>query len=482
MKKITVIILAVFLSLFFAGCNLIKKDEQGAVGDDVLAEIDLTADEEFSGTLNISCTSEESEKNIIDALIKGFSEKYPYITVNKTTYNLDSYYGTMINNAGYAYQENDYTKMSDVFWLAQDKIDYLYDSDILFPLTSIDNIDDNFNFDNLVENAVEVSSTNNIIYMMPRDYNEVVMYYNEAIFDAAGVSYPANMMTQSDFLQMLLNLKTGLENSLETNDYGVAYSTACQYLIDVNSCWDSWCWPLIKSFGGEIVNDLGEAKLDSDETFNAVSFWKTLLDSKYIEKCTTTNSTVNFRMQQSAICFHSRAILSNLVSSTKQIKGVKKLGVCSIPKFGTEYAIGGGSSGYGMYKYAVNKTASWLFLKYVVSEEGQNAFSATGNCVPSLKSLLNDTTASWYTYTNENLGTSFNPASFIYGYKNSPEAFTSTRDYFKFIDQSIQTSVTGCIQACFSALDNKPSSDIIKSTITNQNALIDYYISSSKKG
>lgn len=42
-----------------------------------------------------------------------------------------------------------------------------------------------------------------MLYMMPRDYNQVVMYFNQDIFDAAGVDYPTAQMSREAFVGML---------------------------------------------------------------------------------------------------------------------------------------------------------------------------------------------------------------------------------------------------------------------------------------
>lgn len=363
-----------------AGCKL---SGDGEFDEKLLDEIDLTADESFSGELNIRTTSEESEVVIMNALIKAFNEKYPYIRVNYTQELLDNYYSSLSNDAGTAETLGDYSLMPDVFWLAQDRLDSLYSLDsLLFPLGRIEARDETFSSDILVDEALSVSTVNDMLYMMPRDYNQVVMYFNQDIFDAAGVDYPTAQMSREAFVGMLADLRAGLDASDAVNGYGVPYKDAVKNLIDVNSQWDSWVWPLVKSFGGEVVNEDGSSALNSENTFNAVSFWKSLRTANYVGTITTTNSGVNFRMQQSAIYFHARAVLSDIIKSTKQIKGVQNLGVTAIPQFGSEYAIGGGSSGYGMYLKAQNKTAAWLFLKFVVSEAGQNAFCATGTAFP----------------------------------------------------------------------------------------------------
>ena len=373
--------------------------------------------------------------------------------------------------------------MPDIFWFAQDKLDTLYSQgEILFPLSAIDEVDENFDQNALVEEALSVSKIGEQLYLMPRDYNQVVMYFNQDIFDAAGVTYPTAQMSKTEFMTMLSALRTGLNSSDEKNDYGVLYKNAVKYLIDVNSQWDSWVWPLVKGFGGRVVDSQGNSTLDSENVYDAVSFWKSLRDNEYVGEITTTNSGVNFRMQQSAIYFHARAVLSDITKSTKQIKGVQNLGVTAIPQFGTEYAVGGGSSGYGMYKNAVNKTAAWLFLKFVVSEEGQNAFCSTGNGVPSLKALLNDENASWRKYSNQALGSAFDVDAFVYGLDGETSAFASTRDFYQYIPLEVQEDVLTCLRSCITVIDTQNNTaDDLRESIANQSELIDYYIKRAKK-
>ena len=474
-RAFILVMVAVITFTLFVGC---KKNTQEDDISKLVNEIELEANESFSGNLNILTTSEESEVITMNALIKEFNKKYPYIKVNYEQELLDSYYSSLTTKTGTAISQKNHSLMPDVFWFAQDKLDTLYSQgEILFPLSAIDEKDNGFDANILVDEALLVSTINNTLYLMPRDYNQVVMYFNQDIFDAAGVSYPTAQMSRTEFMSMLLALREGLNNSSEKNDYGVLYKNAVTNLIDVNCQWDSWIWPLVKSFGGRVVDANGNSELDSDNVYDAVAFWKSLRDNNFVGEISTTNSGVNFRMQQSAIYFHARAVLSDITKSTKQIKGVKNLGVTAIPQFGTEYAVGGGSSGYGMYKNAVNKTAAWLFLKFVVSQEGQNAFCSTGNGVPSVKSMLYDDNAVWRKYTSEALGTAFDVNAFVYGLDGEKSAFASLRDFYQYIPLVVQSDVLTCLRSCFTTIDTQNNSESdLKQQIANQSELIDYYI------
>ena len=81
------------------------------------------------------------------------------------------------------------------------------------------------------------------------------------------------------------------------------------------------------------------------------------------------------------------------------------------------YSVGAGCSGYGMYQHVTNATEAWLFLKHVVSVEGQEAFGKTGNSVPVLESLLEKEDAAWR-HPEADLPDDFNHDAFIYKYKD----------------------------------------------------------------
>lgn len=475
MKIILSFILA-FMFVFMLGCG--SNNTKDAAIQAKLKEIDLTADENYAGELNIRTWSEDTEITMMNALITGFNKKYPHIRITYTQDYLDNYYSALTGDYGVAVQTGDYSEVPDVFWIAQDKIDSFYNlDDIMFPLSEIEKIDDSFSSDIFVEEAALTCKVNDTLYIMPREFSQVVMYFNQEIFDIAGVEYPTAQMSGEDFLQMCADLRAGIDASSAVNDYNVPYKEAVTYICDVNALWDSWGWPLIKSFGGEIVNEDKQAVMDSEETFQAINFWKTMRQNNYAGPVATQNVGVNFRMQQSAIYFHTRNVMTNIYKETKQIKGVKKLGVTALPQFGSKYAVGSGATGYAMYMNSDNKTEAWLFLKYIVSEEGQNILGQTGNGIPSVKSMVNDPNAAWRKFSDPALGSAFDSDAFVYGMDMKENPYCSTRDFFKYVPITQQSNVLQCIQSAFAKIDSNDNTEKdLRASITNQNGLLDYYL------
>lgn len=294
---------------------------------------------------------------------------------------------------------------------------------------------------------------------MPRDYNQVVMFYNKKMFDLAKVKYPTDGMSGVAFRDMCEKLATNIAKLDDrTNDYGAIYADCVSYIVDCNIAWSSLDYPLVKSFGGSVIDENGTVVFDSSETADAIQYWRNLVNTDVggirlaIDIMTgSTQNGVQFRMQQAPIYLHSRSVMSDLLNEetmggqTYLGIGNGNLGVAALPNFGGTYAVGAGCSGYAMYKNCVNGTAAWQFLKHIVSIEGQNAYSETGDCVPVRNSLLNDSSAAWRTCLPEKIGTNFNHDAFIY----KMESACAVNDFFPNVPFAAQVYVVARIEEAF---------------------------------
>ena len=103
--------------------------------------------------------------------------------------------------------------------------------------------------------------------------------------------------------------------------------------------------------------------------------------------------------------FAVRPIMSNL-----QVAGINYDAV-SFPFIGEKGYIGAGTSGYGIARSSKHPNEAWAFLAFMMSKDGQQAFSKTGNAVPVLKSLATDEDAIWNTIPD--IQARFNHKAFI---------------------------------------------------------------------
>ena len=460
MKKILIVLLS-FTMLFglFAGCTYTIDD--GGDDTDYTGEIDFSAGYDYTDTIRVWISNSDSEIRLLEAFISAFNQVYPGIEVQYQA--LDSLTDQLIYNASL-------DSMCDVFWVTPEFISRYKEYDIIAPLSPIVEADPNFDLSNLNQDCVSSCSDGGILYVMPRDYNQVVMYYNVDMFDAAGVEYPPadRAMTQDEFVQMFADLKEGLLASDETNSYGVKYSEGFTNSMDASILWDSLSWPIVKSFGGQIfdengnyLDDEGNMLFDSEGTRRAMKFAHDLVANQYMGNPGTwsTRDGAQFLLETAPVYLHCRAVLSSLTTATNAYHGIANVGVAPCPDFGNAdtYYVGSGSTGYAMFSGSEHKTAAWLFLKFIVSERTQEEASATGNHVPVISSLIEDEDAAWRKYTTAAFGAQYSNDAFIY---RMDECFTHVREFMQYIDASYQTTVFERLQNCYTdCLVNVKSTD-----------------------
>ncbi len=460
MKKIITILMALCLSLgLFAGCNIKLDDSTGT--DDVSGEIDFNAGSDYEDTLKVWITNNDSEAELMEAFTTSFNQVYPKIDIEVE--RIDSLTDQLIFNAGL-------DSMCDIFWVTPEFISRYLEYDFIAPLSPIIEADPNFDIENLNPNCVSCCSDDGTLYVMPRDYNQVVMYYNVDMFDAAGVEYPPadRAMTQDEFVQMLADLKDGLLASDETNSYGVKYSEGFTNSMDAAILWDSLSWPIVKSFGGKIFDENGNhldsdgnMYFDSEETYQAMRFVHDLVENQYMGSPATwsTKAGAQFLLETSPIYLHCRAILSQLITPSNAYHGIANVGVAPCPDFGDQdtYFDGSGATGYAMYSESEHKTAAWLFLKFIVSERAQEEASKTGNHVPVITSLVNDPNASWKKYTNSAFQEQYSNDPFVY---KMDECYTHVRDFMQYVSPAYQSTVFERLQNCYTdCISNVKASD-----------------------
>ena len=431
MKKLLCIILSVLLclgALLVSGCGLIEKEQtddeiRQEIEELIENEVDLDAGRDYTGTLKVLYQDIPSETAIIDALLGAFSQAYPNITIERIPMVETNYLTLLPNMHSTAYRTGDYSEMPDVMWTTNEVFAGWIQRDMLMPVNYFDDADDSFSAaDTFVELMLEDSMLGERMYMFPRDYDQIVMYYNRELLELAGIPesrIPSDRaLTSAEFNQLLRDLRTAFDNMEGTNPANEhPYSRVRP--LDAIWTWGSLCWPTLKSFGGSVMAEDGSVDFNTPENIRAATYVRELIRDE-LTFGTGTTKHATFVDNLAPLCFETRAVLTDLIDQSQEVPGVapEDLGVAPMPILDSEenYAIGAGCSGYGMYRYAENPTEAWLFLKFMASEEGQNAFCSTGNGVPSNKNLLFAENAAWRNLTDPQFSalTNFNHDAFVY--------------------------------------------------------------------
>ena len=255
----------------------------------------------------------------------------------------------------------------------------------------------------LVDSSVAITKSrigSNDMYWVPRDYNKIVIAYNKEMFRIAGITErPSDDWTWSEFVSVCQALKAHEDEILDYSKKDVFYP------VDLNLNFQAVYYPILKSYGIDLI-DAKTKKCFGGDVDGAKAVWGKLLNMVVAGLASPADNKVPFASKQSAMMFTPRPDVPNYVNGV----GADNIDFISLPIYddlssGQTSYIGMGATGYGITTHCpdARKEMAWDFLKYIISEDGQNVFSKTGSCIPCLKSLLNDPNAEYAKYISKDL-------------------------------------------------------------------------------
>ena len=413
--KLLSLILAIACSLAFVGCGNNNGGNGGNSGNSgnggnsgkpsdggkaaYTVDFDLPATTETS--LKISIPDNEPEKKKINAMIEAFNAKYPKITITTSTFTIDSYATTILQQgkaglladivwcnssnfyvpvaSGYALNLNDYVKQ------AKEAGAFDYDADY-------------------TEAFKKMGKSGGNLYAIARSTDSVVTFYNKEILKAAGVDLSVfkNGWTWSDFLSVCEQLRQYYDKNGQKKAYP----------IDANIGWESVGYPIIKALGGEVFNEKGEFCLTKEVSDKVYAFIRELVEKRYIPS--ENDSVTSFESGTGAMLFQSASLDVYQSKATH----TDKFDVVSFPLIGENPQIGFGFAGYFVNDAVRNNrnklNAALAFMTYLMSYDGQQVMAEKGGLnLPSIRNDLSETNpdAKWCAQYKDK----FNVAAYTYG-------------------------------------------------------------------
>ena len=328
-----------------------------------------TTPQRKSGTLVIGTMKDDSEKAMIQRVIEAYQEENPDVKFEFDELVGGDYVKAVKSKWGA-------NQMPDILWVADEYLTYLAAVDYILPL---DEVYADLDVDNYYQSMLDLSKnpTDGKYYMVPRDYSKVVCFYNKDMFDAAGVAYPQNGWKYQDFLDTCAELKPKLESGI--------------YAIDAMIDWMPVINTFVKGYGGSFVSDNGAFTLDTQANRDAIAAMSNLIEMGYTQNFEEGTAENYFLSKKAAMWFSSTPSVANVNNMVNT-----NYGVVTFPELNNS-VIGTGTSGYAIGGQILeeNKAIAVDFLKFILSEKGQNALTREGTCVPVLRSLAENKDADW---------------------------------------------------------------------------------------
>lgn len=418
-KVLACALCAILLGTATVGCEY----KQGGV-ENAEYTVDFNLPVTTTAEIKVLIPDNDVERKIMDALIAGFNEKYPLIKITKNFLTITNYNSTIVRQASAEV-------LPEIIWTNSSNYYFLISNGVALNLDTFTEEAEKagvFDYDaDFSEDFRTMGLLSGVRYAVPRTVDSVVTFYNTEILADAKVDMTKikNGWTWDDLMDVCETLRKYYDAQGKTNYYPIA----------PNLTWESVAWPIIKSLGGELINENGEFALTEEMSNQVVAFVKKMVEKRYIPD--KNADAANFESGTGALLFQSASVdkYENMAST----KG--KFNVVSFPLInGENSAIGNGFAGYAINKQVVkdqNKlNAACAFMAYLMSYDGQQVLTDSesenggGLANPSIRndlSVLNKD-ANWHkTYSSY-----LNLEAYTYGaqYKISQEFLANVKAEF----------------------------------------------------
>ena len=212
------------------------------------------------------------------------------------------------------------------------------------------------------------------LWCIPQNLSSLVVYYNKALFDQAGLAYPSDDWTWDEFLQTAQALTRDLDGDGATDQFGLGTEVSIFRVA-----------PFIWQNGGELVDSQFEPTrlaINSRPAREAIQFFVDLqVRHRVVPNAAeeeAEDSESRFQNGRTAMYLNSR----RGVPTYRQITGFD-WDVAALPQNVQRAGILH-SDAFCSPASADDKEAVWRFIEFANSPEGQAILAASGRTVPSL--------------------------------------------------------------------------------------------------
>jgi multiple sugar transport system substrate-binding protein len=302
----------------------------------------------------------KSQQPAVEQLVAEFKKTHPNIDVKIELTPNDQYWTKMDAAAtGGA--------LPDVFWMHASNFVRYASNNIIVPIgdkVTAEKIDTA----RYPSQLVNLYTYNSKIYGLPRNYNLIGLWYNKAMFDAAGVAYPDASWDWNKLREVAKKL-----TDTSKNIYGFAATGEDQ----------TGFWNVIYQNGGSIISDDKKSSgYDKPETIAALKYWSEFASvdksSPTYQQLTETSAQDLFQSGKVAMMFGGDWLAIDFAKNTYT---KDKVNVAPLPQGKKKAVILHGSSNVISAK-SPNQAEAWEFVKFLSSREAQDIQSQGGASGP----------------------------------------------------------------------------------------------------
>ena len=353
MRRRTVLAGLALGGLTAAGCS------NGGSGGGDGGDVDIT-DTEMEATIEFAAWESDFDW---DAVIAGFNEKYPNITVQITKSPFKDFFTRLQTQASG-------NNLPDAFMMNGPNFQLYASNDIIVPFDRAVE-DGELDFSNYPEAMAELYTYDGTPYAVPTSYDSIGLWYNEDLFEKAGVEVPTGEWTWEDLHEAAKEISEALKDE---GVYGFAGGAYNQELF----------YNLIFQAGGAVLNeDATEAQYSSPGSREALQFLRDMVEdgsSPTIQTTADTSPDELFKSGKAAMVYGGSFRVQGYVDSAVG----ESIQVVPLPK-GKERGVVLHGGAVVASAASDNAAAAAAFAVYHGSEEGQQIIGESGASIPAFQ-------------------------------------------------------------------------------------------------
>lgn len=290
-----------------------------------------------------------------------FTESHPNIKVKVEVTPWDQYWTKLETSATGG-------SLPDLFWLNAANIQKYARGKVLLPIS--DQIkNDNVDLSKFPKALVDIYTVDGNNYGMPKDYDTIGLWYNKELFDKAGLKYPDENWTWDDLV----------ENAKKLTDSGKGiYGFASQ--LDPQQGWYN---TVPQAGGYILNNDRTKSGYDDPATIKGIKFLYDMINtykvSPTLAQMTDTPVLSLFESGKVAMIFGGSW---SQIEFAKNEYTKDKVDVTMLPK-GEKRAVVIHGLGNVIAANTKHPKEAWEFAKFLGSEEANKIQGETGTVIPA---------------------------------------------------------------------------------------------------
>jgi multiple sugar transport system substrate-binding protein len=319
-------------------------------------------------TITYSIWGDPAEIKSQQAVVDAFHEISPKITVNVTVSDWDTYWDKL--QTGIAGGD-----APDVFAMDGPLFPDYQSRGVLLDLKPY--IDKSgYDLGQLADQAVADFTTEGGQFGLPRDLNVVVLYYNKAMFDSAGIAYPDETWDWAKLVEVGKQLTVDTSGDGKADQWGFYTETS-----DMENYWSELVW----QNGGDIIAPDGATTvLNSDAAVGGIQFLQDLIWKEKIMPEPALFAEVGDAFEQGKAAMEANG---SWLVPTHLAAGIN-LGIAPLPKGPAGQATSINPTGTVVYQGSKNPDAAWEFTKYLASPAAQTKLMELKASLPANKEVL----------------------------------------------------------------------------------------------